>query len=446
LWIVITIVLVAAASGATWWFTRPTDSAAAAATPTAVTRSVAASVQTLKRSISTSGNLTPTVQDDVAFGAGGRVTTVKVTEGDTVKKGQELGTIDTVSLKADLASAKSTLAQARARVAADEDAVDEAADTDSTTDDTTAAAQLAADKATVATALQGVTDAQESLAAATLTSPIDGLVAEVNVAVGDTVAASSSTSTSSSAGGSGSTGTGSTAGGANGGGSGSSSGSSSSSSNSSQFLIVGTHSWKVDVSIDDSQINLVKKGLQAQLTVDGITDPLFGRVTSVGLISTSTGDTASYPVEIAVTGSPAGLHDGSVATIEIIYQQLTGVLTVPSTAVHTESGSSVVYKSVNGSQVSTPVQVGDTVDGYTVITSGLSEGDEVTVTSSTTTGGGQGTGTGTGNRRNGYGGYTGGGSGQYPGGGEFPGGGQLPGGVQVPGGVQGGFSGQGGGR
>ena len=298
------------------------------------------------RNISTSGNLTPTVQDDVAFGAGGRVTSVKVAEGATVKKGQVLGTIDTVALKADLASAKSTLAQAKARVASDEDAVDAAADTDSTTDDTTAAAQLAADKATVGTAEQGVTEARESLGAATLTSPIDGLVAEVDVALGDTVTgSSSSSSSSSSASGSGSGGSGPGGSGSGGSGSGSGSGSnSSSSSSSSQFLIVGTNSWKVDVSVDDSQINLVKKGLQAQLTIDGITDTLFGRVTSVGLISTSTGDTASYPVEIAVTGSPDGLHDGSAATIEIFYQQLTDVLTVPSAAVHTENGSSAVVQ------------------------------------------------------------------------------------------------------
>ena len=105
----------------------------------------------------------------------GEVTSVKVAEGDTVQEGP--GTRhhrDRRRSKADLASAKSTLAQANARVAADEDAVDAAADTDSTTDDTTAAAQLAADKAAVATAKAGGHRRRGALAAATLTSPIDG--------------------------------------------------------------------------------------------------------------------------------------------------------------------------------------------------------------------------------------------------------------------------------
>ena len=338
LWVGTTVVLVAAASGATWWFTRPSGTAAAATTPQTVTRSVAASVQTLKRNISTSGNLTPTVQDDVAFGAGGRVTSVKVAEGAMVKKGQVLGTIDTVALKADLASAKSTLAQAKARVASDEDAVDAAADTDSTTDDTTAAAQLAADKATVGTTEQGVTEARESLGAATLTSPIDGLVAEVDVALGDTVTgSSSSSSSSSSASGSGSGGSGPGGSGSGGSGSGSGSGSnSSSSSSSSQFLIVDTNSWKVDVSIDDSQINLVKKGLQAQLTIDGITDTLFGRVTSVGLISTMGGlQTTSLPGDRDwCRVSPRRLHQCTNARITLKnrhFPPLLGTFGVPST-------------------------------------------------------------------------------------------------------------------
>jgi len=198
--------------------------------------------------------------------------------------------------------------------------------------------------------------------------------------------------------------------------------------------VVATDSWKVDASVDDSQINLLKKGLQAQLTIDGITDTLFGTVSSVGLISTSTGDTASYPVEIDVTGSPEGVHDGSAATIEIIYQQLTDVLTVPSTAVHQDNGKSVVYQSVDGAQRSTVVEVGDTLDNDTVITSGLAEGDEVLVT--TTTGTGNRSGSGNGSDQNG-GGYRQNG-GTFPGG-TFPGGGQG-----VFGGSQG--AGRGGGR
>ncbi len=409
LWIGVTVAVVVVAGGATWWFTRGTPSAAS--TPQSVSRTVAASVQTLRRTISTTGTVTPADQRDVAFAAGGDVTAVKVAVGDTVRKGQVLGTIGTVGLKADVASAKSTLAQANARVSADQDAVTAAADTDATTDDTTAAAQLAADKASVATAKASVADAEAALTSATLTSPIAGLVAEVNVAVGDSVSGSSSSASSSGAAGNGQ-GTGSGSG--SGGGSGSTA---SSGSSSSQFLIVGTNSWTIDVSVDDSQINEVKKGLQAQITVDGITDPVFGRVTSVGLISTSTSDTASYPVAVAITGAPKGLHDGSAATVEIVYQQLTDVLAVPSAAVRQENGASVVSRSVNGVIQSVPVEVGDTVSGMTVITSGLTEGDEVVVTVATGTAR-QGTGTQNGTQ-----------NGELPGGGYFPGGGQgFPGG------------------
>ena len=115
------------------------------------------------------------------------------------------------------------------------------------------------------------------------------------------------------------------------------------------------------------------------LRSDGSTDPLFGTVSSVGLISTSTGSTAGYPVEVTVTGTPTGLHDGANVTVSLIYEQHFNVLTVPSAAIHTENGQSVVYQMSGGQQVSTPVQAGDSDGTNTEITSGLNEGDEVLV-------------------------------------------------------------------
>lgn len=56
LWIGV-IAAVVLAGGATWWFTRGT--ASTASTPQSVSRTVAASVQTLRRTISTTGTVTP---------------------------------------------------------------------------------------------------------------------------------------------------------------------------------------------------------------------------------------------------------------------------------------------------------------------------------------------------------------------------------------------------
>ena len=469
---VVVIVLVGGGGGA-WWYFHKSSSTPTAAAATSTTRSVAASLSTIASTVSVSGTVTPAVQDDVSFGASGRVTSVKVTLGQTVKKGQVLATIDTVSLKAALASAKATLASAQAKVAAAnasvttdtnniatattavttaETAVTTAAGTTDTTDDTTAANQLAvakaqlatdnanlvADKANVTategnvtTAETGVTTAQTALDSSTLVSPIAGLVATVNVAVGDSVTGTTTSSTSSSGSGSGSgssssTGSGSSGGTGASGNSGSSNSSSSSSSSSrAPFLIVSTTSWEANATVDDSSVDLIKKGIQAQLTIGTSTTPVFGTVTSVGLISTSTGSTASYPVVIAITGSPTGLHDGTTATVTLIYKQLTDVLTVPTAAIHTTDAGKVVYQTVNGKQVSTVVTTGAVGNGVTQILTGLSEGDEVLETVVTGTGrtgvGGIGTGRtgigGFGGTGAGAGGFSGGGAAGVPGGG-----------------------------
>ena len=112
--------------------------------------------------------------------------------------------------------------------------------------------------------------------------------------------------------------------------------------------------------------------------VTGINKAIFGTVKSIGLTSTSSAGVASYPVVIAVTGHPAGLYDGISAAVKIIYERRTNVLTVPSGAVRTVNGTSVVTQAgADGKQVATTVTVGETVGEVTEIVSGLSSGDKV---------------------------------------------------------------------
>ena len=460
-----------AVAGAAWWYTGRESTAQASTVPT--TRSVAAAVDTIQQTISTSGTLTPAVQQDVSFVASGTVTSVNEAVGQQVTAGQPLATVDTLTMRQTLATAKLALAKAQATQATDQTALTTAQDAQSTAqdagDDTTAAdlkvstaqQQLAVDQTSISSAQTSVDAAQTALDSATLASPIDGVVSAVNVAVGQKVTGSATSATDATAGssgsgsaGSGSSGSGSAGSASGGSGSGSASsaggggtggsaagnsgststGSASSGSGSSSgpaFVIVGTGSWKVDVTVDDAQIGLIAVGDQAQLAVTGSADPLFGTVSSIGLISTGSGGTASYPVVVTLTGTPTGLHDGTSATVTLIYAQFTNVLTVPSAAIHTVNGQSVVYTMSGDQQVSTPVEIGESDGTNTEITSGLSEGDQVLVTVTTGTGsgaggagrtgqtGGTGAGTGAGTGRGGFTGGFGGGGG---GGGGFTGG------------------------
>ena len=443
----------------TWWFVSARQSAEAV-TPTSITRTVSAAVDTIQKTISTSGTLTPADQQDLSFVASGTVTDVAVSSGQTVTAGQALATVDTLTMQQTLADSKLTLAKAQATLVTDQTALDTAQDAltsaqddgeDTTSEEaavSSAQEQVNVDQTSVTIAQTAVDKAQTALDSPTLTSPIDGVVAEVNVAVGDEVTGSA-TGSSGSSGGTGSTsGTGSTTGGEPTGGTGGSgantgagaTSSDSSSSSSAAFVIVGTLSWKVDVTVDSAQIGLLAVGDQAELTTESSTEPLFGTISSVGLISTSTGSTASYPVEVAVTGSPTGLHDGESVSVSLIYQQVTDVLTIPSAAIRVENGQSVVSRMDGDQAVETVVQTGETDGTNTEIISGLNEGDQVQVT---VTIGGTGTG------RTGTEGFPGGGQG-FPGGGELPTGGfggegAFPGGGQPPAGFGGAQPGAGGG-
>jgi macrolide-specific efflux system membrane fusion protein len=393
--VVAVALLVGVAGTGVYWFGFR-EAPAQAATPESTTTSVAASLSTIQQSVSGSGTLTPTVQEDVSFAVSGTVTSVDVAAGDTVTEGQQLATVDTLQLNAALLQAKADLASAQASLS---NAQDEADGSDSSD------AQVAALSAQVDVARTAVDDAEADMAGATLTAPVSGLLTTVDVEVGDAVTGSGSSSGSSgSAGGS----TGST--GAMGGSTGSTGSSSTTSTSTAQFVIVGTDAWQTSVSVSESDVALLAVGNQAELTTSSSTETIYGTVTEIGLLSSSSGGVASYPVTVAVTGSPEGLHDGESVDVSIIYERRTDVLTVPASAVTTEDGQSVVtQEGADGGTVTTAVTVGETSGNLVEITEGLAEGDEVLVTTFSPRASGSGDGSGSGDTQQGF-----------PGGGEMP--------------------------
>jgi macrolide-specific efflux system membrane fusion protein len=379
----VVVVLVLAAAGAGAYLSLRDAGSADAQQATTSIQTV--STGTIRQSVSATGALAPAKEEELNFGASGQVTHVDVKAGQHVKKGQALAKIDSATLKSTVAQAKSSVASARAKV--DDDETNDATDT-----------QLSADEAALKAAKNQRASAKSQLRDATLRSPIAGAVAEVNLTRGQTVSGSSS-------------GTGNT--GAQGG--------SDSSGSSAQVLVISTDKWIVNATVDASSVGQLKKGDQAQLTATGATQTVYGTIESIGLVSSSTSGTASYPVVVDVTGAQKGLHDGASVTATLIYKQLSNVLVVAQTALHRNSnGGTYVEQVVNGKTVNTNVQTGLSSGGQVQIKSGLSSGAQIVVpvfqraTGSSTAGT---TRTGT-----------------FPGGGTLPGGGAFPGGANFPGG------------
>ena len=353
--IAVVVALVVVGGGAAWVATRSSSSTTAAPTLVAVTSG------TIRQSVSASGTLEPAHRADLTFAVSGTVTSVPVAAGDKVRSGAVLATVDTASLKTAVTSAKASVSAMQDQLTAQQDAG-------------SSAVQIVSTQAQLTDAEAKLTDAQTALAEASMTSPIAGTVAQVDIAVGDSVTQSGSTASAAS---SSATGTGSSASSA-GASSPSAAGSSSSSSTTAQIVVISTTSWVVDASVGSADLPQLKKGLQAEITPTGSATKIFGTVKSVGIIaSSSSSGSATFPVTITVTGSPKGLYAGGAADVAIIVKQVENVLSVQTNAVHTEGGKTVVHQIKDGAQVSTPVKVGTTYGAVTQILSGLKAGDKV---------------------------------------------------------------------
>jgi membrane fusion protein, macrolide-specific efflux system len=404
--VVITIAaLLVAASGATAWAkTRPSSAAPTAA----ATRLVTVSSGTVSQAVAASGTVAASTTSNLSFGAAGQVTAIKVSQGQKVKVGQELATISSASLVSQVAQAESTVASDQARLSADQTAA-------------ASAAQIAADKAGITVADAQLADARAALTGATLTSPIAGTVTAVNLTVGQQLSASSSNSASSSGSSSGPSSESSSGQSGSGSSSGGSSGTSSSTSSTAQIQVISTGSYVVNASVGASDVANIAKGNQATITTTGSTTPVFGLVTSVGIVASSSSGSSAFPIVISVTGSPPGLYAGSAATVSIIYKQLSNVLVVPTLAVTRSNGNAYVTLTKNGVSSQRLITVGLSSGGSTQVVSGLADRDTVVVKVATARSGGTGR-TGGGDA----GGGGGGGGGFGPPGG-FGGAGRVPG-------------------
>ncbi|MBB5893112.1 efflux RND transporter periplasmic adaptor subunit [Kutzneria kofuensis] len=241
--------------------------------------------------------------------------------------------------------------------------------------------QIAADQASVDAANAQLAANQQNLAAASLVSPIDGTVAQVDLAAGQNASANSATA---------------------------------------KIVIVGPGGNQVTTAVNDNQVGQVKPGQPATITPDGSGKPLTGKVVAVGaLASTTSGGSASFPVTISLDNGGPGLFAGSTAAVAITLGTAQAAVTVPTSAVHTLGATSFVTALVDGKPASKRVTLGVVGATVTQVTGGLDAGDEVVLAdlsqplpSSTT----------------GARGLTGGGAGFRPGGAGGAGGGAATGG------------------
>jgi HlyD family secretion protein len=202
---------------------------------------------------------------------------------------------------------------------------------------------LASAEAAVEQAHVALETAQRNLEAAVLKAPFDGVVAAMNLVVGEPAVYPAIT-------------------------------------------LMDLSRFRITVNVDEVDVSQLEVGMPAVVTVDALPDVnLTGKVERIGVAATSTGGAVYYPVVIALDPTDAPLRAGMSASVTIRVRELTDQLLIPTWAIQTNpaTGRPYVLRQTARGVEPVPVQLGIRRSGFAQVLSGLSEGDILVVQNQT---------------------------------------------------------------
>jgi multidrug efflux pump subunit AcrA (membrane-fusion protein) len=218
-------------------------------------------------------------------------------------------------------------------------------------------------EAQVASAEVQVEQAQSTVDQTTLRAPIDGTVVSISGTVGGPSTAGAASSNAST--------------------------SSTSSSTTSGFLVLSDMSeLQVSTYVAEADAGNVEVGQHATVTFPALDVTAAGTVTSIDLASTVNNNVVEYGVTVTLDDPSSDLRLGQTASVNITVGSKADVLYVPSSAITKVGNFSTVVVRKDDGEATTQVGTGLVGDNGTEITSGLSEGDVVVLSTSTDSGGG----------------------------------------------------------
>lgn len=255
----------------------------------------------IESTVSATGTLSAVRTVDVGTQVSGQIDDIFVDYNDRVKQGQLIARIDPTLLRQAVAEAEVSLQRAQAQLTHAEKVYERTRQlhedqvaTDSEFE--TAEYELAVARASVASAQTSLERAERNLGYSEIYAPVNGVVVERNVDVGQTVAASLSAPT--------------------------------------LFLIAEDLSQlEILASVDESDIGRIKDGMDVRFTVQAYPDETFyGKVRQVRLQSTSVENVVTYTVAIRVDNADGKLLPGMTATVDFLVESVENVLKVPNAA------------------------------------------------------------------------------------------------------------------
>lgn len=265
--------------------------------------------------VTATGSVEPTNQVEISSELSGTILTVEFDFNDHVKAGQVLARLDTDKLEATVAHSRAALAAANARIAEAEINLEE---TKANYDRATqleekgfssaqaflaakaayqrAVAALQSANANAETAQADLTLNQTNLGKACICSPIDGVVLERNVEVGQIVAASFSAPVLFT-------------------------------------LAEDLAKMQLQVDIDEADIGQVSEGDHALFTVEAYQDKSFpASISELRFAPLTVNGVVTYKAILAIDNADLLLRPGMTATADIIVAQSSDVLRIPNAA------------------------------------------------------------------------------------------------------------------
>lgn len=286
-------------------------------------------------SVSTSGKVVAPQTANLTFQTGGKVAWIGVKEGDWVRTGQGIASLDTIILNATYQQALNNYRNLQAAAENVLDSVkDHSGDETFTQKATRTAAEVARDNA-----YDTMIAAKHTLGLATITSPFGGIIDSANPSfpgVNVTPATAS-------------------------------------------YVVVNPTTLFFEAEIDETDLPKVKTGQEVGINLDAYSDETFtGKITFIGFVATTseTGGNA-YKVKISLPKNlDLKFRVGMEGDAEIILRVTKNVLKVPTSSVINEGDKNYVMKGDEKVEVTLGTESQDEVE----VKFGLNENDEINLT------------------------------------------------------------------
>ncbi len=343
----------AAAAAAAWWLLAPGPRAASGPAEGQRRLTARAERRDIEAAVVASGFVRPVTSSEIKAEVSGKVLRIAVADGQAVRRGDLLATLDPTLARADREEAARNLQlqrlnleklgreRTRAEALRAREFVSAREAEDAVTAHEVAKLQLEVAQARL-------DKAEENLRRTELRAPHDGVVSDIGVLEGQIVVSAQSIN-----------------------------------SGTPVMKVSGVDTLRVDVNLNEFDATRVAVGREAALTFDslpGVRRP--GKVVflaSFGASDAKDKDVRVFPCQIAFE-SGEGVRPGISANARIRLAAAKGAVAVPVSAIFVEDAARVAYvRGAGGAWERREVEVGLSDSGWSEVTKGLAEGETVSL-------------------------------------------------------------------